>query len=108
MAKKERRKADYSFHHLAQGVECGIRGPNNVFVGMRPIVELKEFGALKAERLGRFLQSRVEAFREVRVLDVLNKVGDQELPPVPMLRGAQPFRSVRALARVPLREDSTV
>ena len=91
--------------HAVVGV---LTGSDHVLCRAPSIVNVREFTALEAVRFRGLLEPVFEIGTEVRVLDVLNKVGDQELPPVPMLRGAQPFRSVRALARVPLREDSTV
>ena len=70
---------------VAKGVEGVLAGADHIGCGTTSIVYVREFTALEAESFWRCLDTLVVTVREVRILDVLREVSDQELTSMTIL-----------------------
>ena len=79
-----------------------------MFICVARIIELEELTALEAEGLRLTLQVAIVALRKVRILDVLNEVGDEEPFAVAMLCRAETLHRILTHSVQAYGEDAAV
>ena len=85
-----------------------VGDPDHIVSIAPRIANVGEFAALKTESLRLLLESGVVIVAEVRILNVLLKVSDEELAPMTRLRCSEALYSVSASAWLTNWEGSSV
>ena len=93
---------------LAKHVKSMVGDPDHIVCIAPRIANVGEFAALKTESLRLLLESGFVIVAEVRILNVLLKVSDEELAPMTGLGCSEAFYSVSAFTWLTNWEGSSV